>query len=377
MLSLSLVTLARADEEPSTKTFTYKTIPDGKLEMVVHYPPGWKDTDKRPAIVFFFGGGWENGTIQAFVRQADHLARRGMVAARADYRVKSRQGVTPDKCVEDAKSAVRWLRANASRLGIDPDRIVAAGGSAGGHIAACTALTDGLDAEGEDRSVSSKPNALVLFNPVLRFHGLPAMMKRIDNDEAVGKAISPTLHVSKATPPTLLFFGTRRLAHRSGEGVPAASQGGGLPGGDVHGGRRGTQLLPPPAVVPENDRPDGRVPDEPGLPEASGECEDGEALTRRGSRADEMLPGWGAGHEPENRGPFVRHTYRVLAMVRRRCRGPPQPKLSVLIVDGMNNHDWERATRILKAILLDSGRFKVDVSTSPPANDPPACGVEA
>ena len=49
---------------------------------------------------------------------------------------------------------------------------------------------------------------------------------------------------------------------------------------------------------------------------------------------------------------------------------PPQPKRSVLIVDGMNNHDWERATRILKAILLDSGRFTVDVATSPPADAP-------
>jgi type 1 glutamine amidotransferase len=49
---------------------------------------------------------------------------------------------------------------------------------------------------------------------------------------------------------------------------------------------------------------------------------------------------------------------------------PPEPKLSVLIVDGMNNHDWERATRILKAILLDSGRFTVNVATSPPASAP-------
>ena len=92
----------------------------------------------------------------------------GMVAARADYRVKSRHGVTPKECVEDAKSAVRWLRQNAAKLGVDPNQIVAAGGSAGGHIAACTALTTGLEADGEDTAVSSKPNAMVLFNPVLR-----------------------------------------------------------------------------------------------------------------------------------------------------------------------------------------------------------------
>ena len=181
--------------------------------MVVHYPPGWKETDKRPAIVFFFGGGWTGGKIEQFEPQANHLASRGMVAARADYRVKSRHGVTPKECVEDAKSAVRWMRANAAKLGVDPDRIVAAGGSAGGHIAACTAFTPGLDAEGEDAKISSKPNALVLFNPVLRFSGIPELMERIGNDEALGKAISPTLHLTKDSPPTLIFFGTAdRLA---------------------------------------------------------------------------------------------------------------------------------------------------------------------
>jgi acetyl esterase/lipase len=136
-----------------------------------------------------------------------------MVAARADYRVKSRHGVTPKECVEDAKSAVRWMRKNAAELGVDPNRIVAAGGSAGGHIAACTALAPDLGAEGEDTAVSSKPNALVLFNPVLRFDGIPPLMKFIGDDEALGKAISPTLHLTKGSPPTLIFFGTAdRLA---------------------------------------------------------------------------------------------------------------------------------------------------------------------
>jgi len=163
--------------------------------------------------VFFFGGGWTGGKIEQFEPQATHLAGRGMVAARADYRVKSRHGVTPKECVEDAKSAVRWLRQNAAELGVDPNRIVAAGGSAGGHIAACTALTPGLEAEGGDTKVSSKPNALVLFNPVLRFDGIPQLMERIGNDETLGKAISPTLHLTKDSPPTIIFFGSAdRLA---------------------------------------------------------------------------------------------------------------------------------------------------------------------
>ena len=215
-MSLLAAIQVRADDQSKgagTKSFVYKKTKQADLELVVHYPLGWKDSDKRPAIVFFFGGGWENGKITQFEPQASYLARRGMVAARADYRVKSRQGVTPKECVEDAKSAVRWLRANAAKLGVDSDRIVAAGGSAGGHIAACTAFTPGLDAEGEDAKISSRPNVLVLFNPVLRFVGIPELMGRISNNETLGKAISPTLHLTKDSPPTLIFFGTAdRLA---------------------------------------------------------------------------------------------------------------------------------------------------------------------
>jgi acetyl esterase/lipase len=207
------VASAQAAEQQDTKSFVYKKTKQADLELVVHYPPGWKDSDKRPAIVFFFGGGWTGGKLEQFEPQASHLARRGMVAARADYRVKTRHGVTPKECVEDAKSAVRWMRANAAKLGICPAQIVAAGGSAGGHIAACTAFTPGVDAEGEDTLLSSKPDALVLFNPVLRFSGIPQLMERIGDDEALGKAISPTLHLTKDSPPTLIFFGTAdRLA---------------------------------------------------------------------------------------------------------------------------------------------------------------------
>lgn len=214
---VALLPLPSRAEEAVTKSFVYKKTKQADMELVVHYPPGWKESDKRPVIVFFFGGGWTSGTIKQFEPQANHLASRGMVAARADYRVKSRHGVTPKECVEDAKSAIRWLRQNHAKLGICPAQIVAAGGSAGGHIAACTAFTPGLDAEGEDTAVSSEPDALVLFNPVLRFSGVPELMERIGNDEALGKAISPSLHLTKDSPPTLILFGTSDRMASMGE----------------------------------------------------------------------------------------------------------------------------------------------------------------
>jgi acetyl esterase/lipase len=139
-----------------------------------------------------------------------------MVAARADYRVKSRHGVTPKECVEDAKSAVRWIRQNAAKLRVDANRIVAAGGSAGGHIAACTSLAPGLDADGQDTKISSRPNALVLFNPVLRMD-LPQLLRFVEHDESLAKAISPTLYLTKDTPPTLLLYGSADQLAAQGE----------------------------------------------------------------------------------------------------------------------------------------------------------------
>src|SRR4029077_12672357 len=81
LLTLSFAVIASADapDAAPTKSFVYKVTPQTPLELIVHYPPGWKETDKRPAIVFFFGGGWTNGSVKAFEDQAKYLAGRGMV----------------------------------------------------------------------------------------------------------------------------------------------------------------------------------------------------------------------------------------------------------------------------------------------------------
>ncbi len=189
------------------KTETYKTVGERKLQIHVHTPPDWTPQDKRPAIVFFFGGGWTGGSVKQFLPQAEYLASRGLVAARADYRVKSRDGVTPDACVEDARSAVRWLRANAARLGIDPEKLIASGGSAGGHLAACTMIPKSVEAEGDDLAVTTVPRAMVLFNPVLSFEH-EKIITRLGDRKNLARKISPTAHLDKTTPPALILFGT-------------------------------------------------------------------------------------------------------------------------------------------------------------------------
>jgi acetyl esterase/lipase len=200
-------TVLCAQETAKSKAVTYKTVGDKELKIHLHFPPNWKSRDRRPAIIFFFGGGWTGGNPEQFEFQADYLAGRGMVAARADYRVKSRDGVTPDKCVEDARSAVRWMRKNARRLGIDPKKLVASGGSAGGHLAACMMIADSVEAEGDDLSISTIPQAMVLFNPVLSFEN-EQMIERLGDNKRLARKISPTAHLDRNSPPALILFGT-------------------------------------------------------------------------------------------------------------------------------------------------------------------------
>ncbi len=204
---------------------TYKEVNGTKLQLWI-FEPAEKPAAgaKRPAIVFFFGGGWSSGSPAQFERQCRHLAERGMVAITADYRVATRQQVKAAACVADAKSAIRWVRKNAELLGIDPQRIAAGGGSAGGHLAAATGTLPGLEEPGEDTAVSSAPNALVLFNPALvlaPFAGLE--MKGFEARASAERfgceppEISPIHHVRAGVAPTLILHG------KSDSTVPYAS----------------------------------------------------------------------------------------------------------------------------------------------------------
>jgi len=187
-----------------TRAVTYKTVGDTKLALHIFEPAGHQRSDKRPAIVFFFGGGWNGGSPSQFYPHCAELAKRGMVAMSAEYRVKSRHKTTPFECVADGKSAIRWVRTHAKDLGVDPTKIAAGGGSAGGHVAATTGVIDGLEEPGEDKTVSSRPDALVLFNPVIdtgkKGFGYSRLKQRY-------KEISPVDHVNAGDPPTIIFHG--------------------------------------------------------------------------------------------------------------------------------------------------------------------------
>lgn len=198
------------------KEVTYKTVGETELNLWIFNPPNHKVTNETPAIVFFFGGGWNGGSPSQFVKHSEYLSARGMVAIVADYRVKSRNNVTANKCVSDAKSAIRWVREHATEWGVDPEKIAAGGGSAGGHLAAATATLPKFDEENENNSISSKPDALVLFNPALVLAPVgidnPEHTKKMEGmEKRMGtkpENMSPYHHIVRNLPPTVIFHGT-------------------------------------------------------------------------------------------------------------------------------------------------------------------------
>ena len=189
---------------PSGKVYTYKEEGEVKRELEVYFPEGHEKAKKPvPGIILFHGGNWSGGTRAAFSYQCDYFASRGLVAATVTYRLATKEekakmkGAKSPKrlCIPDAKSAIRWFKQNADELGVDPDRIIAGGGSAGGHISLIATSNPGLndpnDPEGFDASVA----ALVLFNPALSM------------GDAKDSEIDFIQHLKPGAPPTIVFFG--------------------------------------------------------------------------------------------------------------------------------------------------------------------------
>jgi acetyl esterase len=145
------------------------------------------------------------GPLNQFDTQARHFAARGMVAVQVEYRLLGKDNEPPTTCIEDARSAMRWVRAHAKDLGVDPARIASAGGSAGGHLAAFVGMCDGVDDPKDDRKISAKSNAMVLFNPV--FDNGPGGWGYARTGTEY-KKFSPAHNVSADDPPAIVFLGS-------------------------------------------------------------------------------------------------------------------------------------------------------------------------
>jgi acetyl esterase/lipase len=191
----------------SRRILRYKEPDDGAaLNLHVFAPAGAHPSDALPAVCFFFGGGWRDGTPEHFYPQARYLSQhRGYIAVCAEYRTEASHGTTPFAALEDAKSAMRWLRGHAADIGVDARRLAAGGGSAGGHLAAACALVDGWSSPGDDASVSPRPDLLALFNPVLNNANGNYGEDRLGE---YAPRFSPAHNVRPGVPPTIILSGT-------------------------------------------------------------------------------------------------------------------------------------------------------------------------
>ncbi|MCU0793897.1 MAG: alpha/beta hydrolase [Opitutaceae bacterium] len=216
-------TLASLLAAPAPEERVYRRIADRELRLFVFAPPASAAANAaaasavRPAVVFFHGGAWRGGSPEVFFPHARYFATRGLVAISVEYRLVTPQVLGVADCVDDARAALRFVRAHAASLGVDPARIAAGGDSAGGHLASCLATVPGGDS-------ASRPDALLLYNPVLdltvgdwvRFvlGGARLDLKGAAQPPASpaelarAAALSPVLHVATGLPPTLLVQGT-------------------------------------------------------------------------------------------------------------------------------------------------------------------------
>ncbi len=127
-----------------------------------------------------------------------------MIGISLEYRLR-RGNTTVFDCVRDARSAVRWIRSNADVLGIDPNKVAVMGGSAGGHLAVSTALFKSVNDVNDDKTVSARPDVLILLYPVIDTSADGYGQQKIGER---WRELSPVHNVRAGLPPTLVLHGT-------------------------------------------------------------------------------------------------------------------------------------------------------------------------
>lgn len=197
-------------EIPGSIVHIYKTVAGRGLRVYVRYPEGGIDKAKpKAALVFFFGGGWMGGNVLISQPTAQRISARGAVTIQVDYRVYCRDKVDITQEMDDARDAILWVRTHAGELGIDPHRIAAYGGSAGGHLALSTAVFSTTGKDGAGNTISSAPDLLLLYYPCV---DETSPIERDGSEEVLGAHgadVSPAKYIKPGLPPTVIFQGDK------------------------------------------------------------------------------------------------------------------------------------------------------------------------
>jgi len=207
----------RADHPTDTKNFVqrfsdFSFLEKGRKDKLDVYIPSGEWKNNRPAVLFIHGGGFKGGD-KAEYRSASvsaDLARAGYVVVSCNYvlSTKEKPGVWPQN-IADCREAVRWMRKNARDLGIDPQRIAVAGGSAGGYLALIVGLTDEKPELGGDpkATISSKVSAVIDMYGVTSIEKYTKDML-VDLGADTDKVFSPLSYVTSKSVPVLILHGT-------------------------------------------------------------------------------------------------------------------------------------------------------------------------
>jgi arylsulfatase A len=187
------------------KVFVYKHSAGKPRQMEVYFPANHDPSkSKVPGMILFHGGSWKGGSLSQFRRACAYFASRGLVCATAEYQMLSDEdaaklpaGQTRKRaCVTDAKSAIRWFKQHADEFGMDANRIISGGGSAGGHISALATLNPGLNDPADNTDVDTSVVAYLWFNPAF------------DTQDAKDPEIDVLRYLNPNVPPAIAFFGT-------------------------------------------------------------------------------------------------------------------------------------------------------------------------
>ena len=209
---------------PEMTEVVVKAIGTEKVKIYYIKPIDIKPGEKRTAVVWIHGGGWTGGSTESFFLHARYFAFHGAVGFCIEYRLVKANGTTVAGCLADCKSAIRYIREHAAELGVDPDKIVVMGDSAGGHLASCLGTIDGFDDPTDNLKVSAKPNAMVLYNFLSDFTGsvfinriiggaaldkkpTPESLIPTKDQVELAKKLSPLYNIHKNQPPTLVMHG--------------------------------------------------------------------------------------------------------------------------------------------------------------------------
>jgi acetyl esterase len=190
---------------PGAETHVFREAKPDALRLHVFKPKDWKAGDRRPVFMWFFGGGWTRGTPANAATWAKWAAEHGCVGVAPDYRVKERFGTSPLESVADARAALRWVQDHAGELGVDANRVVVGGNSAGGHVALWTAIAATPPGSAKAEAPLVKPVALVLTSAVSDTSKLRGYTPTRFGEHA--EALSPLHRLDAQMPPMLVFHG--------------------------------------------------------------------------------------------------------------------------------------------------------------------------